>query len=89
VVLLKLNPVTAGMLPVYQAALAPLIAHGVLRIVTGDGAVGGYLAHHPGISHVHITGRAATHDVVVYGPGPAGAERKAAGNHAPVQADHE
>jgi aldehyde dehydrogenase (NAD(P)+) len=79
VVLLKLNPVTAGMLPVYQAALAPLIAHGVLRIVTGDGAVGGYLAHHPGISHVHITGRAATHDVVVYGPGPAGAERKAAG----------
>ncbi len=79
VVLLKLNPVLAGMLPVYQAALAPLVRHGVLRIVTGDGAVGGYLAHHPGISHVHITGSAATHDTVVFGQAPAGAERKTAG----------
>jgi acyl-CoA reductase-like NAD-dependent aldehyde dehydrogenase len=79
VVLLKLNPVMERMLPVYQAALAPLVEQGVLRIVTGDGAVGGYLAHHPGISHVHITGSAATHDDVAYGPGPAGAERKAAG----------
>ncbi len=79
VVLLKLNPVLARMLPVYQAALAPLIRHGVLRIVTGDGAIGGYLAHHADISHVHMTGSAATHDSVVFGPGPAGAERKAAG----------
>ena len=78
VVLLKLNPVLERMLPVYQAALAPLIEHGVLRIITGDGSVGGYLAHHPGIAHVHITGSAATHDIVVYGAGAAGAERKAA-----------
>ncbi|TFC81415.1 aldehyde dehydrogenase family protein [Cryobacterium cheniae] len=78
VVLLKLNPVLERMLPVYRAALAPLIEHGVLRIVTGDGRVGGYLAHHPGIAHVHITGSAATHDVVVFGAGAEGAERKAA-----------
>ncbi|TFC80738.1 aldehyde dehydrogenase family protein [Cryobacterium sp. TmT2-59] len=80
VVLLKLNPVLEAMLPVYQAALAPLIEHGVLRILTGDGILGGYLAHHPGIVHVHITGSAATHDVVVYGAGPAGAERRAGGS---------
>jgi hypothetical protein len=78
VVLLKLNPVLERMLPVYRAALAPLIDHGVLRIVSGDGSVGGYLAHHPGIAHVHITGSAATHDVVVYGTGTVGAERRAA-----------
>ena len=78
VVLLKLNPVLARMLPVYQAALAPLVRHGVLRVVTGDGAVGGYLAHHAGISHVHITGSAATHDTVVFGEGAAGAESKIA-----------
>ena len=80
VVLLKLNPVLSAMLPVYEAALAPLIDFGVLRILTGDGSLGGYLAHHPEIVHVHITGSALTHDVVVYGAGPVGAERRAAGS---------
>src|SRR5664280_2272485 len=68
-VLLKLNPTLDRMLPIYQEALAPLIEFGALRIVQGDGDVGRYLSHHPGISHVHITGSAATHDVVVYGAG--------------------
>lgn len=76
--LLKLNPVMGSMLPVFQAALAPLIRFGVLRIIDGGADVGSYLAHHPGIAHVHITGSIVTHDAVVYGPGAAGAERKAA-----------
>ena len=76
--LLKLNPVLADLEPAYRAALAPLIDDGFLEIVQGGGEVGGYLAHHDGISHVHITGSAATHDVVVWGPGPAGRERKTA-----------
>jgi acyl-CoA reductase-like NAD-dependent aldehyde dehydrogenase len=79
VALLKLNPVMDGMLPVYQTALAPLVKRGLLRIVLGGGDVGGYLAHHPGISHVHITGSSATHDVVVWGRGEDGRARKAAG----------
>jgi acyl-CoA reductase-like NAD-dependent aldehyde dehydrogenase len=79
VALLKLNPVMDGMLPVYQTALAPLINRGILRMVIGGGDVGSYLAHHPGIAHVHITGSAATHDVVVWGAGPAGRDRRAAG----------
>jgi acyl-CoA reductase-like NAD-dependent aldehyde dehydrogenase len=78
VVLLKLNPVMDGMLPVYQTALRPLIERGLLRLVIGGGDVGSYLAHHPGISHVHITGSAATHDVVVWGAGQEGRDRKAA-----------
>ena len=79
VALLKLNPVMDAMLPVYTAAFAPLIRAGVLRIVTGGGEVGGYLAHHPGISHVHITGSAATHDVIVWGAGEEGRLRKSTG----------
>lgn len=78
-VLLKLNPILAGMLPVYEAALAPLIQFGVLRIVQGAADVGGYLVQHPGIAHIHITGSAATHDVIVYGSGEAGAQAKSAG----------
>jgi len=79
VTLLKLNPVMAGMEPVYTKALAPLIEAGVLRIVQGGAEAGGYLAHHPRVAHVHITGSALTHDVVVYGPGDEGRARKAAG----------
>lgn len=76
--LLKLNPVMARMKAVYEKALAPLIAANLLRIVDGDGADGGYLAHHSGISHVHMTGSAATHDAVVYGTGPEAQARKVA-----------
>ncbi|MFI9329810.1 aldehyde dehydrogenase family protein [Kitasatospora sp. NPDC052868] len=79
VVVLKLNPTLGGLEPVYRRALAPLIEHGVLRIVAGGGEVGGYLAHHPGVAHVHITGSLATHDVVAFGPGEEGRARKAAG----------
>ena len=79
VALLKLNPTLAGMEPVYAQALAPFIQLGVLRIVQGGGPVGAYLVHHEGIAHVHITGSAATHDVIVYGPGEEGRARKKAG----------
>ena len=78
-VILKLNPIMEAMLAIYEEALAPLVKFGALRIVQGAGDVGGYLAQHPGISHVHITGSAATHDVVVYGAGADGGARKRAG----------
>ncbi|MEA9999987.1 aldehyde dehydrogenase family protein [Cryobacterium sp. RTS3] len=76
---LKLNPVLDALSPVYTDAFAPLIEAGLLSIVSGGAAVGGYLAHHEGVSHVHITGSAATHDVVVFGPGAEGRARHAAG----------
>lgn len=78
VVVLKLNPVMDAMLPVYQTALSPLIARGLLRIVTGGSEVGGALAHHPDVSHVHITGSAATHDAIVWGVGPDATARRTA-----------
>lgn len=76
--LLKLNPVMNGMLAAYTAAFTPLIELGLLRVIVGGADVGGYLAHNPAISHVHITGSAATHDAVVWGAGDAGRKRKAA-----------
>ncbi|MEO7754392.1 MAG: aldehyde dehydrogenase family protein [Terracoccus sp.] len=79
VVVLKLNPTLDALLPAYEAAFAPLIDLGVLRIVAGGGDVGAYLSQHEGISHVHITGSAATHDLIVWGRGEDAAERRAAG----------
>ena len=79
VVVLKLNPTLDELLPAYEAAFAPLIHLGVLAIVVGGGDVGGYLAQHDGISHVHITGSAATHDLIVWGSGQDAAKRRAEG----------
>ena len=78
VVILKLNPVTDAILPVFTAAFAPLIEAGFLRIVTGGADVGQYLVHHQSVAHVHITGSALSHDAIVFGTGIEGAARKAA-----------
>jgi aldehyde dehydrogenase (NAD(P)+) len=78
-VLLKLNPVMAGMMTSYLDALDPLIRFGVLRIVQGGAEVGSYLAHSAQVSHVHITGSVATHDAIAFGVGPDAAARRAAG----------
>jgi len=76
--LLKLNPIMSDMMPVYQAALAPLVTAGMLRIVQGGAAEGSYLTQHEGIQHVHITGSAATHDAIVWGVGAQRAANKKA-----------
>lgn len=80
VVILKLNPITDGMLVPFTQALKPLLDLGAVRIVTGGAVVGGYLVNHPMVAHVHMTGSAATHDAIVWGTGPEAAERKQAGS---------
>ncbi|GAA4480914.1 aldehyde dehydrogenase family protein [Microbacterium panaciterrae] len=78
VVLLKVNPTQDALVPVFERALAPLIAPGFLRIVRGGPEVGAYLTAHHGFAHVHITGSAATFDAIVWGPstGPGSAQTK-------------
>ena len=67
VALLKLNPVLESLRPVLDRIFAPFVQRGSVRIVTGGAAEGAYLAQHPGVAAVHITGSAATHDAIVFG----------------------
>ncbi|MCJ7710786.1 MAG: aldehyde dehydrogenase family protein, partial [Chloroflexi bacterium] len=76
VVVLKMHPVMAHLDDVQAAALAPLVRAGVLRIVHGDAEQGGYLANHPGVDTLHITGADRTYDAIVFGTGHEGADRK-------------
>lgn len=82
VVALKLNPITDPLLDVFEKVFEPLLALGLLRIVTGGPEVGTYLVHHRQVRHVHMTGSAATHDAIVFGTGTDRAERKA--EHRPL-----
>lgn len=79
VVVLKLNPVTDPLLPVFQKIFKPFIDLGVVEIITGGAEVGGALAHHAGVAAVHMTGSEHTHDAIVWGPGAEGSAAKAAG----------
>ncbi|MGH3563568.1 MAG: aldehyde dehydrogenase family protein [Mycobacterium sp.] len=78
VVALKLNPIYDRLLPVFTKVLAPLIELDVVRVLTGGADVGGYLAGHDLVRHVHMTGSIATHDAIVWGAGTEAAERKKA-----------
>jgi aldehyde dehydrogenase (NAD(P)+) len=77
VVVLKMNPVNAALQPVLERVFAPFVRDGFVRFASGGADVGGYLAHHPGVGAVHMTGSAAVHDAVVFGDGHDGARHKA------------
>ena len=76
VVVLKMHPVMAHLGPVHEAALAPLVRAGLVRVVYGDAAEGGHLAHHPLVDTLHVTGSDRTYEAIVFGAGPEGVERK-------------
>ncbi|TCJ22872.1 aldehyde dehydrogenase family protein [Nocardioides jejuensis] len=77
--IIKLNPTFQHLKPVYDAALAPLIAADLVRVVNGGAEAGSYLVGHPGINHVHITGSARTHDAIVWGVGKDAEKNRKAG----------
>jgi acyl-CoA reductase-like NAD-dependent aldehyde dehydrogenase len=76
VVVCKSHPVMAHLAEVHDAALAPLVRAGVLRLVHGGAVEGAHLSHHAGVDTLHITGADRTYEAIVYGTGPEGAERK-------------
>jgi acyl-CoA reductase-like NAD-dependent aldehyde dehydrogenase len=80
VVLLKMNPINAYLGPILERAFAPLVDRGLLRVVYGGAEVGGYLCEHPGITDVHLTGSAETHDRIVWGPAGEERDRRKAAN---------
>lgn len=80
VALLKFNPVNDYIGPYIEHAFSDLIAAGFVRTAYGGADVGDHLVMHPEVDAVHITGSEATHDAIVFGTGPDGERRKAAGD---------
>ncbi|WP_437276206.1 hypothetical protein WME90_33850 [Sorangium sp. So ce375] len=80
VVVVAMSPRSAPLGAIIERALAPLVSRGLLRFVYGGAEVGASLAAHPAVSEVHVTGPAAAHDALVWGPpGPQQARRRASG----------
>jgi hypothetical protein len=79
VCILKMNPVNEQLGPVIEDALRPLVRAGFLEVVYGGIEVGKHLTDHPDVRSIHITGSAAAHDAILWGPGEQGAKNKAAG----------
>jgi acyl-CoA reductase-like NAD-dependent aldehyde dehydrogenase len=78
-VALKLNPVNAYLRPYLARVFVDFVDRGWLRFVDESAQAGAYLARHPGIDRLHMTGSAATYDALVWGTGPEGARNKQAG----------
>ena len=82
VVICKMNPVNEYLGPIFEDVFAQLVRDGYLAFAYGAGDVGEYLTHHDAVQAIHITGSAQTHDLIVYGPGEEGRQRKAADDRA-------
>ena len=67
VCLLKVNPINAYLGPLLEEAFAEPIRRNFLAVVYGGAEEGSYLAHHPGVDEVHLTGSDRTHDLLVWG----------------------
>jgi acyl-CoA reductase-like NAD-dependent aldehyde dehydrogenase len=77
VVVLKLNPVNEYLGPLIEKGFRSLIKQGYFRVVYGGAAEGNYLCDHPLVDEIHLTGSDKTFESIIFGPGAAGAERKA------------
>lgn len=62
--MLKIHPLFEKLGPIFDDALAPLVAGGYLRLAYGGAEVGRYLCQHPQVDEVHITGGQATYDAI-------------------------
>ncbi|MFE3580113.1 aldehyde dehydrogenase family protein [Streptomyces vinaceus] len=76
---LKLNPTTDPLADVFRKVFKSMTDRGLVEIVTGGAEIGAALAHHPGVSAVHMTGSEATHDAVVWGTGAESVAARAEG----------
>jgi acyl-CoA reductase-like NAD-dependent aldehyde dehydrogenase len=75
---LKMNPVNGYLGPFIEEAFAEAIRRGFLAVGYGGVEEGAYLAQHPGIDEIHLTGSDRTYDQIVWGPsGPEREARKA------------
>jgi hypothetical protein len=78
VAVVKFSPVNDYIGPYLEHVFAPLVSAGFVRFTYGPAEVGEHLVHHPLVDEVHITGSEHTHDLIVFGKGESGRDRKAA-----------
>ena len=61
---MKLHPVHEPLLPVFRAALAPLVDAGLVALVAGGADVARAAIASPAVTHVHLTGGQAAFDAI-------------------------
>ena len=76
VILLKLNPVNEYLKPVFEKVFQSFIERGYIIVTTGNIDESKYMAKHPGINHIHLTGSDKTFEDIVYGRELTEKERK-------------
>jgi acyl-CoA reductase-like NAD-dependent aldehyde dehydrogenase len=76
VCLFKHNPVNAYLAPILEEAFGDLTRDGFLRFCAGGAEEGKYLAEHPAVDEIHLTGSDRTYGAIVFGDGPEAAERQ-------------
>jgi len=76
VCMLKMNPVNEYLGPLFEEVFVDLVRRGFVRFAYGGAEMGSYLAGHPGIDEIHLTGSEHTYDLIRFGSGDNGAERK-------------
>jgi len=76
VVIYKVNPVNDYLGPLFEESFQALVSQGFLRVVRGGAEEGSFLCTNPAVDEVHVTGSDKTFEAIVFGMGPAGAERK-------------
>ncbi|HET7011323.1 MAG TPA: aldehyde dehydrogenase family protein [Anaerolineales bacterium] len=67
VTVVKLNPVNAHLGPLMEEAFSVLVDRGFLAFVYGGKEVGSYLAIHPDVYELHMTGSDKTYEAIVFG----------------------
>jgi acyl-CoA reductase-like NAD-dependent aldehyde dehydrogenase len=77
-VAVKMNPVLAYLRPAMERVFSRFVERNWVRFVDEANEVGQYLAHHPGIDRLHMTGSAATYDGLVWGFDEQAERRRAA-----------
>ncbi|HEX2165428.1 MAG TPA: aldehyde dehydrogenase family protein [Thermoanaerobaculia bacterium] len=89
-VLYKVHPLQEPLTAAFEEAFGAFVERGFLRVVSGGGEVGAYLAAHPEVDEVHLTGSDRTYEAIVFGAGAEGRANRAAGRRAlakPVTAE--
>jgi hypothetical protein len=76
--ILKMNPVNAYLGPFLEEAFTEAIRQNYLAVVYGGSEEGAYLANHPDVDEIHLTGSDQTFDQIVWGPPGMERERRKA-----------